>query len=372
MKNRIVYTGLFHLPDRDAAANRVRGISKILLDCEYKITFVGLSDENIQSQDNIDYVVAPTPQNAKDWIHLQFNCNEVLNVINNDDTILAVILYNYPSFLFSKIRKLCKKKGIKIIADCTEWYHSSSKERFALIKNLETSKRMYLDNKRVDGLIVISKYLQSYYKEKNTILIPPIFDYSELRKSGNGKTADIDKRVFVFAGSITSQKEGIKEIVESFSELSKNRDDVLLKIIGVSKEDYIKNNGNNDNLNNIHFFGRMPHDVCISEIKNSDFQIFVRQSNRVNNAGFSTKFSESYACGIPVITTKTSNLDDYLIDGYNGYWITNNINEVIQKAISITDEQLEEMKKRVSACDAFSYSKYTLLLQKWLTEVTKH
>ena len=45
-KGTIIYAGMFELPDEDAAAHRVHGISKILIELGYKIVFIGFSKKS--------------------------------------------------------------------------------------------------------------------------------------------------------------------------------------------------------------------------------------------------------------------------------------------------------------------------------------
>lgn len=373
-KKKILYAGLFTLPDRDAAANRVQGITKILNECGYDVCMIGLSDSPIESGVRIEYKYQATPKTARDWIKLQFDCSLIMDSLKEDDSIFAVILYNYPSFSFNRIRRQCKKKGVLLIGDCTEWYHSSKDERFHILKNLETAKRMYIDNIKMDGLIVISKYLNNYYcKKQRTVQIPPVFDYNLLRCSTTteSRIKNSSKRVFIFAGTITKQKEDITRIINAAISLSKKRNDFILKIVGVKIEDYLLSNSIEKLPGNICFLGRLSHEMCITELKEADFQIFIRDSNRVNNAGFSTKFAESFSCGIPVITTNTSNLAEYLIDGETGFWVQDNIEEIMDKACSLSNKEIERMKEEVLKCDGFNFNTYISLLDKWLKDLEK-
>ena len=75
-------------------------------------------------------------------------------------------------------------------------------------------------------------------------------------------------------------------------------------------------------------------------------------------AGFPTKFSESISCGVPVITTKTSDLCNYLQEGINGFWLEEDIEESISKIFKTKNiQELKEMKKNVDT-KIFDFKNY--------------
>ena len=375
MSGTIIYAGLFELPDEDAAAHRVHGIGKILRDNGYGIIFHGLmKGEHVESNSSdLSFVALPYPQNGKAWLKLQIDSRSLVTLIQETDNLQCVILYNYPSFPFGKIRKACMRGHIPIIADITEWYHSTRKERFSFLKNIATYKRMHYDNKRVNGQIVISTYLENYYSKYNTIRIPPVFDYREIRREGSEKH---EETRFVYTGSITQQKEGIEEIVSASIEMSRQRSDFVVDIFGVSIDQFLRSfpqYAANIESSNVVFHGRVNHSICLDAIRRSDFQIFVREKTRVTDAGFSTKFAESFACGTPVITTKTSNMSDYLVDGENGFWIDNNdVLTVMRRACNLSLDEKRKMKEKVQECQAFDFIQYEEKVYEWFREIQKN
>ncbi len=68
--------------------------------------------------------------------------------------------------------------------DSTEWYDC---KRFSvlkkIVKKIDTSYRMRFVQKRLDGIIVISSYLQNFYIKQKTILIPPLVDLKKFPKN---------------------------------------------------------------------------------------------------------------------------------------------------------------------------------------------
>ena len=82
----------------------------------------------------------------------------------------------------------------------------------------------------------------------------------------------------------------------------------------------------------------------------------------MNMAGFSTKFVESISCGTPIITTNTSDLEDYLEEGKNGFFIDiKDKDKSIETLLSIlryNKEDIFKMKKYCYESRLFDYRNY--------------
>lgn len=369
MKNEtIIYAGMFELPDEDAAAHRVHGIGKILIELGYKVIFIGFSKRRNLREFNTEsctYLAMKKPESTKEWIELQTSASLLKKTIKNTHNVRGVILYNFPSLPFEGVRHICTTKKIPIYADCTEWHHDDRGVRLAWLKNLETYKRIRFDDFRVDGLIVISSFLEKYYSKKRTIKIPPIFDYMETRLCDTHAYAD--KTVFVFTGTISAQKENVVSMVKAAKELEEEGYNIELKIYGVSLEEYKKNTDMDVSVTNIHFYGRVQHEQCIKAIQDADFQVFFREITRVNMAGFPTKFAESFSCGTPVITSYTSDIPEYLKDGKTGFVVVDgNVKEAMKRACSCTKEEKEKLRDNVLKEKRFDYREYIESLDKFL------
>jgi glycosyltransferase involved in cell wall biosynthesis len=93
--------------------------------------------------------------------------------------------------------------------------------------------------------------------------------------------------------------------------------------------------------------GCKPNTEALKIVKRSDFSIFLRDNNLVCTAGFPTKFSESIACGTPVLTNLSSDLGKYLIEGKNGYIMDisseDKLDESIIRAFSTPMNELKKM-----------------------------
>lgn len=326
-KKVIVYLGGFELPDRNAAAQRVISNGKLFKSIGYDVKYIGVSKKNNKNNHvgmfeswDIEY-----PSNLKEWIKYLTSIKEVEKILNEIERIDIIICYNYQAIAMYKLKKFCEKRGIKIISDCTEWYQGEGNIIMRTIKNIDTTIRMKYIHKKINGVITISEYLSNYYKDRKVLELPALVDINEEKWKCNEEDKN-DIITFNYAGSPGKNKDKINEVIEVLSREKYVNYKFLFKIIGITEKQYLDMYPYHFKevekiRTKLLFLGRVSHENAIKEVKESDYTIFIREDNRVTKAGFPTKFSEAFSCGVPVITTKSSNLNRYLIHGDNGYFI---------------------------------------------------
>lgn len=375
-KGTLLYIGGFELPDKNAAAHRVLSNGKAMRELGYNVVFVGIDKtlsfntdlsttyKNIQGFDSWS---VPYPRNIFQWLSFLTSISFINTIKNEYKDLRGVIAYNYPSVALYKLKRYGTKNNIKIIADCTEWYSTEgSNLLFKLIKGFDTFFRMRIVNKRLDGLIVISTYLENYYKRNiNVLRVPPLVDRDETKWNVKYKKNTSSKLSFSYAGSPGKNKDKINKLIEVLYSLKKS-DNYELKVIGLTIDEYLKYYPEHEDIisemgDRISFKGRLSHIDSINQLMKSDFSIFIRESNRLTNAGFPTKFVESINCGVPVITTKTSDLEMYLIDGFNGYFINEDLTESVNKfskILQLTEKEISRLKTNCTNDSNFNFKNY--------------
>lgn len=388
-KGTIIYIGGFQLPDRNAAAHRVLSNGKILKELDYNVVFIDV-DTTIQYGNDIlntkkdiqgfNCWSAPYPKSYGQWFNYLSSINSIIKVLSQYSDVKAVICYNYQAVALMKLKKFCSKNNIKVLADCTEWYSTKGANiLFKIIKNLDSFLRMRIIQKKLNGLIVISRYLEKFYRNcSNVICIPPLVDLSEKKweiEEVLGVNYIDDKIVIVYAGSPGKNKDKINIIIEVLYELS-NIYSFEFYVVGVSKKEYLDNyRKHNEILNKLNghvkFLGRLNHFESIRYIKMADYTMFIRDVNRTNNAGFPTKFVESISCGTPTITTKTSDLEEYLVDGENGYFIdTEKKEEIITNLKKILEKRnYQFMKDKNIDSKIFDYKNYVEQVRGFMNKI---
>lgn len=375
MQRKILYIGGFKLPDRNAAAQRVIGIAKACRSLGHEVIFINRvqekTDINIKVRKYYDFPCYDVYKMSE--LKYRITDNFVRKIIEKE-SINTIIAYNYPSVALARLAHYCKRNNIEIYADATEWEEASGSFLYRAIKEIDTKLRMEYIHPKMDGIIAISKYLHDYYcKKTRTILLPPLVDIAdkkwEKHTFGDIKEEKRNKhnrlKCFVYAGSPGTVKERLDKIVLAFHE-KYNNCPLELRLIGITEDEFIKvYKWKEAIVPRVTFLGRITHQQTLQEVMNADWTIIIRDNTRKNNAGFPTKFVESISCGTPVIANVFSNITDYLIDGVNGYVVEDSIDEVVKKAISMSDDDYMKMRNQVNRY-MFDYKEYANKIKKLL------
>lgn len=356
-KGKILYIGGFELPDKNAAAHRVLNIAKSLRDLNYNVVFFGVGEscsaESIMYVDDFSYYNIFTSQKGEHFRKM-IQIGHIKKYIRTNSDVKLIIAYNYPSFALTRIRNFCKRRNIRVIADCTEWYDVAGIGLSRILKKIDTAWRMKHIHKNLDGVICISSYLYSYYKKcVLSVKIPPTVDlqskkYLKLTKS---KPQIEDTVNIVYSGSPSASKESLGYVVNTINKLNLKR--VRLYVVGITREQFVKMYDIEPNIVNIIFLGRVEHEKALEIIFNSNYSLIIRPDSRLTRAGFPTKFVEAISCGIPVIATNTSDLSEYLSYGKNGYMIS------VEEFGSILSEIDERLDFPQVERDLFDFRHYT-------------
>ena len=327
-KGTIVYLGGFELPDKNAAAHRVINNAKIFSALGYKVVFCGVNKDllwnsDLQREDVYGFESYPIayPKTSKQWITRLLFVSQYIQLLNKIEDVKFIIGYNLHALPLKRVLRYAKKKRIKVIVDCTEWYDNTfSLNPIKLVKFIDTNLCMRIYQKKADGLIAISQLLNNYYAStiKNRIIVPPLIDVksSIWENSENAyKINPVDKFQFIYAGSPGGTKDKLDQIIRCFCKLG-DEYDYLFTIFGITEKEYLKiYNSQGDELRQlgkrILFKGRVSHEESIMALKHSDCCIFVRDCSRKNMAGFPTKFVEYYTSGVCIIANEVSDIKSY-------------------------------------------------------------
>ena len=351
------------MPDKNAAAQRVLSIAKALRESNYDTHFYGITQSgDIKGEvDGFRYEAYPHPNGTKAWFKYALGAGIVdyIRQVTPD----YVFLYNYPAIAQERVIRFCRKNGIKTVGDITEWYRSTS-----LPKQIDTYLRMKISNKHLDGVIAISRYLYNYYRNQHLLLLPPLVDKEESKWSIQPEKHQDEKIHLVYIGT-GSIKDRLDKILNGIIQSGANK--YHLDIIGITEQQFEKIYQQEVNFSNMDvvFHGRLPHQEALKYLMGADFQIFFRDFIRVNNAGFPTKFVESMSAGVPVITNRISNIEDYVRNGENSFMIEHpeegEICEILKQVSTLSRDEIENIKSKCLT-EEFDYRKYVKQLEMFI------
>lgn len=312
-KRKILYAGGFELPDKNAAAHRVLNLGKALNKLGHEVRYI----HNGEATSLEDLNELSGKEKATGLL------NKVLAV----DLIAGikrfkpdyVILYNYWSLPFIIALAYCRILGIKVISDCTEWYGVVGYNGFFKIaKLLDTELRMRILNKVCFRVISISTYLNNYYGQKRSVVIPPLIDGSDGKWRSNRIEGVIDEEKFniLYSGNVGHGKDKLSLLIKKIKEHNANAEIPVELVVAGTTEDEFKRSKYNELAEGytdiVNFVGKLSHEDTIRLNKTCDVLFFYRPLVKSNQAGFPTKFVEAYTLGLPIVTNDVSDVSYYL------------------------------------------------------------
>ena len=368
-KGTIIYMGNFELPDKNAAAHRVVNNGKVFTALGYRTAFLGtVKNESFsgirQSDYNENIFEEAYPKGTKNWINHLFDTKNIEAVAEKYPDTCLVITYNVPLVTFKTVKKTFAKKNIKVAYDCTEWNDytvgSLPKRWYKKIDEKQIRTKLH---KHCGDIIVISSLMEKQYQGKNLLKLPPLVDVDEpIWHQEVEKNPKIFE--FCFAGTV-GVKERVDRIVNAFSQLK--QDNVRLRIIGITKEEYLSIYPESKQRldSRITFMGYITHEESIKYLLSSDCYIFMRDKTRQNQAGFPTKFAESYTSGVTVICSDVSDIKHYADE--DAIIVENTDEQQIVKAFHIA------LSKKISTHlkNQFDYRRFIGQTEKWLDNALK-
>lgn len=365
----IVYLGSFRFPKGDAAAARVLNVAKALRMAGHNVSFISwggeqrledICEDGVCRFDGFPYVVT-NEIDAKGCLfkkvkeRLRRGAKTKTYLKKHIDEYDVILSYNGSIIMW--LISFCKKNNKKLVCDLTEWY-SYSELKFA--DRIKYFFEMYCFQLLVKNKIVISSYLNRFYNKTHNIVIPALCDASEPKWDSDNedvesKTGRYEGITLIYAGN-PARKDAVHYVISAVQRLVNEGENLRFLLLGTLREDYLTRYASllpkGELSDRIQFLGRVPQDSVPAYYRLSDFMVLLREPTKKSNAGFPTKFSESFTSGTPVVANLTSDLGKYLKDGETGFVVSDSSEDAIyktlkEKVIGLSLEQIVEMKTNV-------------------------
>jgi len=371
--------------DEDFARNSA-GALRIINNCKaisqnpiYNIRIIGYSDIEYLTKDSYEVFNTKRGKNAlqKFFYYLvrSFSIIKLLKRFLEKPDI--IIYYGTSARILFPLLQYCKHNQIKLIEDVVEWYNYSHLPfgkygPLAIDVNLAMTKLIH----KCNGVIVISTFLQNYYNYKvNKILKVPILidNVIQTLPINESISFDSDYLNLIYAG-FPGRKDLLFNVITAVEYCSSIGFAVKLHILGPTKNElgsFFKHQFSNS----IIFHGKVSQSLVSENLKRADFSVLLRPDERYAHAGFPTKFVESLNSGLPVIANITSDLANYLIDGYNGFIVpdssVNSFVAVLKKILSKDKNEFKKMKinAQKTAKENFQYQLFSKCLSDFILDI---
>ncbi|MBM6545752.1 glycosyltransferase [Janibacter sp. YIM B02568] len=329
--SQIVYLGPFRLPDLNAAAQRVLANAKGLRQLGHDVVLAetGTVDGRGGPIERLPAVEGFTcyrlPMNQRPVLDSpQLSIRQIADLCDALDSPRAVIAYNYPAVALTRLSAYCRRRGIACGADVTEWYgtsHLASRAAQAM-KWTDTTLRMKVVHRRLDALVVISRFLENTYHGRKVpcvVRIPPLVDADTPKWHRSPEEPLTSELRLVYAGSPSAEKERLDATVAAVVTASQSVP-IHLDVVGVTSGQFqqIYPSVPLPSRELVTFHGRVSHEEALGWVAQADFSVIARDRSRVTDAGFPTKFVESITLGTPAVVTPHPDLTEILADGQMG------------------------------------------------------
>lgn len=376
----IFYIGSFRLPNHDAAAARVLNVARALRDAGHIVSFISWGGQYRESDicpdgkysvDGFEYIITNELDDRGGWL-LKAKAkltrgNKTKKILRQQKNIDVIITYN--GSLTRWLLRFTNERHIKLINDITEWYSYSE---LKITDWIPYAFNMLVTQRRVKNKVVISSYLDHFYKKTHNIVIPATCDISESKWNVDIKyvkniIGKFDGITLIYAGN-PGRKDLLHTVINVIQRLINEKEKIRFIILGITRENYLERYSNMlavpDLSSNIKFIGRVSQDLVPAFYNNADFMVLLRNPTRKSNAGFPTKFAESIVSGTPVIANLTSDIGAYLKNGITGFVVKSPSNcdlyELLkQNVLKCDHDAICKMKRNVYELSSkFDYHAY--------------
>ncbi len=357
----IAYVGPFHYPDGGAAARRVLGMAESFSLAGFDVVVASGAGDSEDAADTlvpqgpgISYCLLPErmaehwPRPLRRFRYAWMGARTVAWLASRPTPPAAVVLYSGYTPYLQRLLPWCRRNRVRLLFDAVEWYepeHATGYLTSPYQWNIEWAMRRLLP--RTDGVIAISRYLADYYRGRGVpvTIVPPT---TSAIAAGEWQPDGVLR--LCYAGSPGSHKDDLGTVLQAVARLADEGAAVRLDVAGPEPVHVAALLGMDScaGIPWLHAHGMLPQAAVGKLVGKADFTVLVREDRRQSNAGFPTKFVESFAAGTPVIANLTSDLGQHLRDGETGLACASNdvasLAATLRRALALDEESKKRMR----------------------------
>lgn len=368
-QNTVVIYGPFRFPFGDAAANRVWGLARAIIEAGWNVFVVGRGQGRAEDrQANGTYRVGDVPY-ATISVPGESKASRIVKLLSGGKSYertwtehgvtrpYAIVSYgNYLAGNY-RVTRSAAQASVKFIVDVVEWY-SAAEFRRGIFSSLYIDNQLGLRSyRKLQNMIVISRLLEDHFSKTvpNVLRIPPPLDTRVIPYSTERRDAKIK---LVYAGS-PGRKDYLHLAVAGLAALSAaERERIEFHIYGIQQaqlNELMRQHQFSAPLpENVFAHGYVPHKLAMEALQDADFMVLLRPQMRYANAGFPSKVPESLAVGTPVMLNYTSDLALYIRDGHEGIVVADcsapAMTAALRRSLALNRDELDAMRLQARQC----------------------
>ena len=294
------------------------------------------------------------------------------------------VIYFYGPLLLESLLPLsyAQRLGYKIVFDVVEDYDLAkkfSRSFYHYVKYNFTSRLSSRIKDLSEGIIVISSHLE----EKCRILTQRKVPIHYMPISVNmdcfpEKTNRMKPTVSLFYAGTFGKKDGLPVLLDAFDRLAGRYKNVRLVLSGrgdrEAMKEFFARMEISPNKDRIEFKGYLDDKDYYSLLNDADIPCMARVDLAYAHAGFPFKLGEFLATGKPVIASRVSDVDKFLVHGHNAMLVQAGSSSEICEAVEFLIENPESaaaigMRGREVAKSFFDYKQQGKALLTFLESV---
>ena len=328
---KIAVINTLPIPSGEASVNRILSYAKELRLLGYDITLVSTAcaDTKTGLVSDVPFYNVGTRTLFGSLCKLFFTLKQKqfeIVIVVTSSLLLVLSLWFFSIFLH-----------YKLVNEKSEYPFPLMKK--GLLRRLYALYYVNITYRLFDGMIVMTKPLMEYYKNKvrkkcKMMYMPMTVDTERFNIV---PVPNAMGDYLAYCGNMSNSKDGIVNLINSFVMVELQHPDVKLLLIGgTNDESYLnslKQKVADLGLKNVVFYGKVSRDEMPSLLLNAKALLLARPSSLQATGGFPTKLGEYLATGKPVVVTAVGDIPLYL-NRTNSYIVQPDDNELFAAAIN--------------------------------------
>lgn len=257
------------------------------------------------------------------------NAIAVISYDNNSMTLFSDLQENAPNIVrildVSAANRIYMKKIYEEDCRLSSDFADKLREECPVIQSDEVCQRIQKEIDLSQYFLVGSTFVKesleySGVKPEQIYVCPYGVDTSCFYRKEFRMREENEPIRFVFVGG-TKQLKGLSYMLDAFQMIDHKK--ATFTIVGA---DNLSAELKAKYANDVIFAGMIPHDKIGDTLQNYDVMVFPSLGE-----GFSLAVTEAMACGLPIISSTNTGVNDFIVDGRNGFIIPVQSSDAIAK-----------------------------------------